>query len=61
MEVPNKCITQDEDNCVECPEGQFLVKKAVHQQMSAPCDSLALDYNPQEEVVYRFKVEYVTL
>jgi choice-of-anchor A domain-containing protein len=59
MEVPNECITQDEDDCVECPEGQILIKKAVRQQRAAPCDSLALDDSPQEEVVYRFKVEYV--
>jgi hypothetical protein len=59
MEVQNECITQDEDDCVECPEGQILIKKAVRQQRAAPCDSLALDDSPQEEVVYRFKVEYV--
>jgi hypothetical protein len=54
MKIPNECITQDtqdEEECLECPEGQVLVKTAVRQlRVAPPCDSLALDYNLNGEV-----------
>jgi choice-of-anchor A domain-containing protein len=50
FEPPSEC----KNECVECPEGQMLVKRAVRQEKAELCDPLA-----QEDVVLRFKVEYV--
>jgi choice-of-anchor A domain-containing protein len=48
--------TPQDDECVVCEDGYVLVRRAIRQEMADLCDPLD---NPNEDVVYRFKVQYV--